>query len=193
MRPEDVLERVVSAPFVDIAFARQRAPSVSGMSVNRYAAVDQHGQIIDILVSPRRDANAARRFFLRALATLKVTPTEVVTVRLLSLRRMPATDTSDQDANDANEVLPGCAGRVRRLDRRGCAATAGRRTRSGLGGPAEHWSDHRGAQTGPPPQHRREGRGDPGRPARRTVAPAGRGERRSVATATPRVGSSHVR
>jgi transposase-like protein len=41
--------------------------------------VDQHGQVIDVLVSARRDAAAARRFFRRALATLKVTPTEVVT------------------------------------------------------------------------------------------------------------------
>ncbi|GAA2357558.1 hypothetical protein Cme02nite_51230 [Catellatospora methionotrophica] len=32
-----------------------------------------------MLVSARRDADAARRFFRRALATLKVTPTEVVT------------------------------------------------------------------------------------------------------------------
>src|SRR4051812_40411851 len=37
------------------------------------------GQVIDVLVSARRDAAAARRFFRRALATLKVTPTEVVT------------------------------------------------------------------------------------------------------------------
>ncbi|MEU8076757.1 DDE-type integrase/transposase/recombinase [Catellatospora citrea] len=36
-------------------------------------------QVIDVLVSVRRDADAARRFFRRALATLKVTPTEVVT------------------------------------------------------------------------------------------------------------------
>jgi len=42
-------------------------------------AVDQHGPVIDVLVSARRDAAAARRFFKRALATLKVTPTEVVT------------------------------------------------------------------------------------------------------------------
>jgi transposase-like protein len=41
--------------------------------------VDQHGQVIDILVSKRRDGQAARRFFARALTTLKVTPTEVVT------------------------------------------------------------------------------------------------------------------
>ncbi len=44
-----------------------------------YRAVDQHGQVIDVLVSSRRDADAARRFFGRALSTLKVTPTEVVT------------------------------------------------------------------------------------------------------------------
>jgi transposase-like protein len=44
-----------------------------------YRAVDQHGQVIDVLVSRRRDANAARRFFRRALSTLKVTPSEVVT------------------------------------------------------------------------------------------------------------------
>jgi transposase-like protein len=44
-----------------------------------YRAVDQYGQVIDVLVSARRDANAARRFFKRALTTLKVRPTEVVT------------------------------------------------------------------------------------------------------------------
>jgi len=42
-------------------------------------AIDQHGQVIDVLVSARRDADAARRFFRRALSTLKVTPGEVVT------------------------------------------------------------------------------------------------------------------
>jgi transposase-like protein len=44
-----------------------------------YRAVDQYGQVIDVLVSARRDAEAARRFFRRALSTLKVTPAEVVT------------------------------------------------------------------------------------------------------------------
>ena len=39
----------------------------------------EDGQIIDVLVSIRRDAEAARRFFRRALAVLKVTPVEVVT------------------------------------------------------------------------------------------------------------------
>ena len=44
-----------------------------------YRAIDQYGQVIDVLVSTRRDTAAARRFFTRALATLKVKPTEVVT------------------------------------------------------------------------------------------------------------------
>jgi transposase-like protein len=44
-----------------------------------YRAVDQFGQVIDVFVSARRDAEAARRFFDRALGSTKVTPVEVVT------------------------------------------------------------------------------------------------------------------
>ncbi len=44
-----------------------------------YRAVDQHGQVIDVLVSIRRNAAAPRRFFRRAIAVLKVKPTEVIT------------------------------------------------------------------------------------------------------------------
>ena len=44
-----------------------------------YRAIDRHGQVIDVLVSLRRDAAAARRFFGRALRVLKVVPVEVVT------------------------------------------------------------------------------------------------------------------
>jgi transposase-like protein len=44
-----------------------------------YRAIDQDGQVIDVLVSTRRDAATARRFFQRALTMLKVTPSEVVT------------------------------------------------------------------------------------------------------------------
>jgi transposase-like protein len=35
-----------------------------------YRAVDQHGQVIDVLLSARRDAKAARQFFTRALRIL---------------------------------------------------------------------------------------------------------------------------
>ncbi|MEV4141280.1 IS6 family transposase [Dactylosporangium sp. NPDC049742] len=52
---------------------------VNGVWRHVYRAVDQYGQVIDVLVSARRDANAARRFLRRTLSTLKVTPTEVVT------------------------------------------------------------------------------------------------------------------
>jgi transposase-like protein len=60
--------------FVDETYVK-----VNGIWRYVYRAVDQYGQVIDVLVSGRRDADAARRFFRRALATLKVTPTEVVT------------------------------------------------------------------------------------------------------------------
>jgi transposase-like protein len=44
-----------------------------------YRAVDQYGQVIDVFVSLRRDAKAARRFFEQAIGTTKVAPVEVVT------------------------------------------------------------------------------------------------------------------
>jgi transposase-like protein len=56
-----------------------RHTSRSTVLAVRHRAVDQVGQVIDVLVSPRRDAEAARRFFRRALRTLKVRPKEVVT------------------------------------------------------------------------------------------------------------------
>ena len=37
-----------------------------------YRAIDQFGQVIDVYVSPRRDATAAHRFFARAIGTTKV-------------------------------------------------------------------------------------------------------------------------
>jgi transposase-like protein len=45
-----------------------------------YRAVDQFGQVVDVLVSPKRDKTAARRFFTRALAAA-TSPTEVTTDR----------------------------------------------------------------------------------------------------------------
>jgi transposase-like protein len=44
-----------------------------------YRAIDQFGQVIDVFVSPRRDAFATRRFFERAIGTTQITPVEVVT------------------------------------------------------------------------------------------------------------------
>jgi transposase-like protein len=42
-------------------------------------AIDQFGQVIDVFVSARRDATAARRFFERAIGSPKVRPAEVTT------------------------------------------------------------------------------------------------------------------
>jgi transposase-like protein len=47
---------------------------VNGVWRYVYRAVDQHGQVIDVLLTVHRDAVAARRFLTRALRTLKVTP-----------------------------------------------------------------------------------------------------------------------
>jgi transposase-like protein len=44
-----------------------------------YRAIDQFGQVIDVFVSARRDAKAARRFFQRAIGTTAMIPVEVVT------------------------------------------------------------------------------------------------------------------
>jgi transposase-like protein len=60
-------------------FVEETYVKVGGVWRYVYRAIDQDGQVIDVLVSIRRDAAATRRFFRRALATLKVTPTEVVT------------------------------------------------------------------------------------------------------------------
>jgi transposase-like protein len=60
--------------FVDETYVK-----VNGVWRYVYRAVDQYGQVIDVLPFPRRDATAARRFFTRATRTLKVTPSEVVT------------------------------------------------------------------------------------------------------------------
>jgi len=46
-----------------------------------YHAIDQHGQVIDVYVSKRRDASAACGFFERAIGTTMVMPSEVVTDR----------------------------------------------------------------------------------------------------------------
>ncbi|TDC57901.1 DDE domain-containing protein [Micromonospora sp. KC207] len=61
-------------PLVDETYVK-----VNGVWRYAYRTVDQHGQVIDVLVSTRRDTAAARQFLHRALTTLKVTPGEVVT------------------------------------------------------------------------------------------------------------------
>src|SRR6266498_260637 len=52
---------------------------VEELLAERGVAVDQFGQVIDVFVSQRRDAKAARRFFEQALRTTGVAPGEVTT------------------------------------------------------------------------------------------------------------------
>jgi transposase, IS6 family len=61
--------------FVDETYLR-----VAGKWTYLFRAVDQHGQVIDVLLSVRRDLVAARRFFARALGAGTV-PVEVSTDR----------------------------------------------------------------------------------------------------------------
>ena len=49
-----------------------------------WRAVDQDGIVLDILVQPRRDANAAKRFFKRLLKGLHYVPRVIVTDKLRS-------------------------------------------------------------------------------------------------------------
>jgi transposase, IS6 family len=46
-----------------------------------FRAIDQFGQVIDVLLSPRRDATSARRFFDRAISRTRIAPVEVTTDR----------------------------------------------------------------------------------------------------------------
>ena len=61
--------------FVDETYVK-----VAGVWRYVYRAVDQHGQVIDVYVSQRRDITSARTFFTAALA-VHDDPAEVITDR----------------------------------------------------------------------------------------------------------------
>src|ERR1039457_5264671 len=61
-------------------FADETYVKVAGRWTYLYRAIDQHGQVIDVLLSQRRDLAAARRFFARALHAGTI-PAEVTTDR----------------------------------------------------------------------------------------------------------------
>ena len=81
---------------------------VAGVWRYVYRAVDEHGQVIDVLVSRRRDIAAARRFFAAALAA-HGQPDEVITDRAAALayvsaeRIRDAVHNTDQYANNRIE------------------------------------------------------------------------------------------
>ena len=60
--------------------------AINGERQYLWRAVDQDGDLIDILVQPRRDARAARRFFRRLLNSQRQEPVRLVTDKLGSYR-----------------------------------------------------------------------------------------------------------
>src|SRR6202789_8017 len=57
---------------------------IRGVQLYLWRAVEQDGVVLDILVQPRRDANAAKRFFPRLLKGLQYVPRVIVTDKLRS-------------------------------------------------------------------------------------------------------------
>jgi IS6 family transposase len=68
-------------------FADETYVKVAGRWVYLYRAIDQYGQVIDVLVSQKRDLAATRRFFIRALEHGSC-PTEVSTDRAQAYPRV---------------------------------------------------------------------------------------------------------
>jgi IS6 family transposase len=90
--------------FVDETYVK-----VAGRWTYLYRAIDQHGQVMDVLVSERRDAAAARAFFTRALVH-GPSPIEVTTDRAPVYPRVideiapAARHVNEQYANNAVET-----------------------------------------------------------------------------------------
>ena len=55
---------------------------INGQRVYLWRAVDQDGEVLDILVQKRRNAKAAKRFFRKLLKGLKYVPRAIVTDKL---------------------------------------------------------------------------------------------------------------
>ena len=93
-------------------FADETYVKVAGAWTCLYRAVDQHGQVIDVLLSGRRDLAAARRFFTRALRVGAI-PAEVTTDRAPAYPRVldelipSALHTVEQYANNPVEADQG--------------------------------------------------------------------------------------
>jgi putative transposase len=58
--------------------------TINGKRQYLWRAVDQHGNVLDILVTSRRDAKAATRFFRKLLTGLEYVPRVLITDKLAS-------------------------------------------------------------------------------------------------------------
>jgi transposase-like protein len=90
--------------FVDETYVK-----IAGRWVYLYRAIDQFGQVIDVLVAEKRDMAATRRFFTRALEH-RPSPTDVTTDRAAAYPRVldelvpAARHVTEQYANNAIEA-----------------------------------------------------------------------------------------
>ena len=68
----------------DTGFVDEVLCKINGQRVYLWRAVDQEGEVLDILVQSKRNAKAAKRFFKRLLNGLQYSPRAVVTDKLSS-------------------------------------------------------------------------------------------------------------
>ena len=94
--------------FVDETYVK-----VAGVWRYVYRAVDQHGQVIDVFVSRRRDIASARRFFTVSLLAHRA-PAEVITDRAPAL------------ANVIEELIPAAFHNTGQYENNRCEADHGR-------------------------------------------------------------------
>ena len=94
----------------DCWFLDEVTVSIQGQHRYLWRAVDQDGDVIDILVQKRKDTRAAKRFFTKLLKSQSQTPLEFTTDRLGSYRAakrqvMPSVaHCQDRYANNRAEV-----------------------------------------------------------------------------------------
>ena len=97
-------------PLGDTWFLDEVFVTINGQRQYLWRAVDQDGDVIDILVRPRRDGRAARRFFRKLLKRQRQEPSRLVTDKLGSYRvahrdLMPlVTHDTNRYANNRAEV-----------------------------------------------------------------------------------------
>ena len=65
--------------FIDEVFVK-----INGIQHYLWRAVDQDGEVVDVLLQTRRDGKAAKRFFKRLLKTHRMEPRKIVTDKLRS-------------------------------------------------------------------------------------------------------------
>ncbi len=89
--------------------------AINGQRQYLWRAVDQDGDLIDLLVQPRRDGRAARRFFRKLLKSQRQEPCRLVTDKLGSYRVAPrdvmpcVTHDTTQYANNRADRSVRCA------------------------------------------------------------------------------------